>query len=652
MEMKTNKKAIGCFLAVFMLLAVSLASASTTYTVKISENKDTIDPEYQPSSTEGEGGEGTLIIVDSFDSPSSFPFGLAWIGGYLWNTDYSTDKIYKINPSNGNVMKVFNSPGSSPKGLTWDGDYLWNADSVTDKIYKLYVGAFVLWVIDSFNSPGPVPRGLTWDGNYLWHVDYDTRKIYKIDPSCGNVVDSFDTPWSCPSGLTWDGNYLWHADYGIEKIYKLDPSDGSVINSFDSPGSSPKGLTWDGDYLWHADRIEEKIYKLKIDYPPEACYTWEDADGDGPGTVIDFDASCSTDDNGIASYEWDWTSDGSYDYSDSDPYCSHDYDVPNSYDCTLRVTDIIGQTDTTTHTVFTGKCAEMPTWKKGDSWAYHVSSLSLDVDFEGNTLEIRNGEIYNLIQEVDDIQNGFYKITFESDDVEGEIPQGCIPGWYGHFVDTSIRGTQYIRQSDLAIGEISIHMEGYIKKTSLKKWFELDLSLDFIPDAYKYVDFPIFIGKTWYVEPYTVAIDATFYLQGYPTYSRIEGSFIEGHTSECVGVGDVSVEAGTFEAFHIEGGLGGDYYYAPEILNIIKISGEDIGDGEQIITLDIDMELKYYDLSQNQYFSVQNQHLLELIPLMQDLVFCDYGGLNQVNQGGSSTSKSTVITTPVKISNN
>jgi len=65
------------------------------------------------------------------------------------------------------------------------------------------------------------------------------------------------------------------------------------------------------------------------DNPPTACYTWNDADGSGPGTIINFDAYCSSDDNGISNYEWDWTSDGSYDYSSSSPTTSYDYGDPS-----------------------------------------------------------------------------------------------------------------------------------------------------------------------------------------------------------------------------------------------------------------------------------------------------------------------------------
>ena len=158
------------------------------------------------------------------------------------------------------VVSSFDSPGGYPTGLTFDGTYLWNADWTRDKIYKLDTSGSM---VDSFDSPGPTPYGLAFDGTYLWNVDADDNKIYKLDTS-GNIIDSFDSPGPCPIGLTFDGTYLWNADCSEDKIYKLDTS-GNIIDSFDSPGSSPSGLAFDGAYLWHVDKSEDKIYKIAIE---------------------------------------------------------------------------------------------------------------------------------------------------------------------------------------------------------------------------------------------------------------------------------------------------------------------------------------------------------------------------------------------------
>ena len=180
-----------------------------------------------------------LRIVHSIDAPGklnkvpgkySVPMGLAWDGEYLWNADFAQDRIYKLNPSNGEIVKFFSSPGRQPMGLAWDGQYLWNAVLNSDAplestIYKLNPSTGA--VVFSFNHPGNLPGGLAWDGQYLWNVGFNSTSIehmiYKLNPSTGEIIDSFGYPVDNgnPMGLTWDGQYLWCADSN-GTIYKLD----------------------------------------------------------------------------------------------------------------------------------------------------------------------------------------------------------------------------------------------------------------------------------------------------------------------------------------------------------------------------------------------------------------------------------------------
>jgi len=75
----------------------------------------------------------------------------------------------------------------------------------------------------------------------------------------------------------------------------------------------------------------------------------------GPDTTVDedtsvsFDASGSTDNVAIASYEWDWTGDGTYEATGQT--ASHTFVTPGTYTVTLRVTDSGGNTETAQRTV-------------------------------------------------------------------------------------------------------------------------------------------------------------------------------------------------------------------------------------------------------------------------------------------------------------
>jgi len=82
-------------------------------------------------------------------------------------------------------------------------------------------------------------------------------------------------------------------------------------------------------------------------------------DGDGPlsgstliiqGNPAYFDCSLSIDPDGsIVNYEWDWESDGTYDWMSGSPVqVPHTYGMVNTYTARLRVTDNDGATGTAT----------------------------------------------------------------------------------------------------------------------------------------------------------------------------------------------------------------------------------------------------------------------------------------------------------------
>lgn len=210
----------------------------------------------------------SLILASAtrqeLSSSTTWATGLAWDGAHLWISDSWTDKVYELDPENGNIIFSFPSPGGTPHGLAWDGTYFWNADESQKTIYKLNPATGA--VISSFPSPDDgAPRGLAWDGAYLWCATGVARKIYKIDPENGAVIFSFSSPSSFPCDLAWDGVYLWNADFLENRIYKLDPTTGAVVDNFLSPRETPMGLTWDGTHLWAACPSlysEDMIYKL------------------------------------------------------------------------------------------------------------------------------------------------------------------------------------------------------------------------------------------------------------------------------------------------------------------------------------------------------------------------------------------------------
>lgn len=53
-------------------------------------------------------------VLTTFNSPETYPMGVEWYENILLVTSITNDKIYKVDPTNGEVISSFDSPGSGP----------------------------------------------------------------------------------------------------------------------------------------------------------------------------------------------------------------------------------------------------------------------------------------------------------------------------------------------------------------------------------------------------------------------------------------------------------------------------------------------------------------------------------------------------------
>ncbi|MBN1322428.1 MAG: right-handed parallel beta-helix repeat-containing protein [Methanotrichaceae archaeon] len=247
-----------------------LTSTPSTTSTPSQEPSTTLTPLQEPSTTLTPLQEPSTTLTP-LQEPSTT--------GSLWLSDFTADKIYKLDRS-GNVLASFDSPGSVPSGLAWDGMHLWNLDKADGKIYRLDTDGTVIGFINApgYINPTYAGGGLAWDGTYLWCTDDGwgmgfRNRIFKLDTS-GNVIASFEAPQddSYSGDLAWDGASLWYvrdytaASIGLfieqcNEIYRLDTT-GSILSHFTAPGPGSSGLAWDGAHLWIADAGDDMIYQL------------------------------------------------------------------------------------------------------------------------------------------------------------------------------------------------------------------------------------------------------------------------------------------------------------------------------------------------------------------------------------------------------
>jgi outer membrane protein assembly factor BamB/PKD repeat protein len=77
------------------------------------------------------------------------------------------------------------------------------------------------------------------------------------------------------------------------------------------------------------------------------------------GESVQFNATASSDDGALVSYEWDVDGDGSYEQTTDAPTFEYSYEQAGTYNVTVRVTDDAGGTDTATQPI-TVSSAELP----------------------------------------------------------------------------------------------------------------------------------------------------------------------------------------------------------------------------------------------------------------------------------------------------
>ncbi len=235
-------------------------------------------------------------ILKTLQTPGPMPTGLAYDGQHLWLADSHTDKIYKLNPANGQVLSSFESPGFHPQGLAWDGTHLWHVDAVEKYLYRIDPATGI--AVKVLESNAANPRDIAWDGKDIWMIDHKSDAVLRVSPVDGMMIQTFPSPAAEPTGITFDGKYLWIADRATDRIYLINPQDGLCLSSFRACGPFAYGLAWGNHTLWSVDYENKEIYQIEV-FSKDIMTRWDKKElqlqfvkefrNYGPGTVKTLD---------------------------------------------------------------------------------------------------------------------------------------------------------------------------------------------------------------------------------------------------------------------------------------------------------------------------------------------------------------------------
>lgn len=217
-------------------------------------------------------------IIDSFAAPGRGPVGLAWDGRFLWNSDYSSSKIYRIDPETSEHDIELVCPGNL-SGLAWDGRSLWQSLHDGGTLRRInpetndFDQAIMVWEHGWLS-------GVTWDGEKLWAVSQRNGKIFALDHESGDVIHTIPAPpaaggLSYHEGSLWFGyaypmtfneqynHFEWEGDEQHFALLQVDPAKGDELARY-AIDFVPMGLTWANGVLWMSHTGARKLYRTKI----------------------------------------------------------------------------------------------------------------------------------------------------------------------------------------------------------------------------------------------------------------------------------------------------------------------------------------------------------------------------------------------------
>ncbi|WP_255149988.1 PKD domain-containing protein [Halorarius halobius] len=136
-------------------------------------------------------------------------------------------------------------------------------------------------------------------------------------------------------------SYEWDLD--DDGQYEVSGNDPTAATAYDSTGTRTVTLrVTDADGNSATDTATVEI----IDGQPPSAAVSPSSSSVELGDAVTLDGSASTDNAGIASYEWDFDGDGQVDTTTQSPSVEHTYGETGSYNASLTVVDASGNADT------------------------------------------------------------------------------------------------------------------------------------------------------------------------------------------------------------------------------------------------------------------------------------------------------------------
>ena len=229
---------------------------------------------------------------------------------------------------------------------------------------------------------------------------------------------------------------------------------------------------------------------------------------------------------------------------------------------------------------------DVPVWNVGDYWVYSIDQLTVDFQSSSQRIYI-DGSIDDFKWTVSDTSGSTYTVDFTGKinaNYEIYLSSPSLEFYItGTIKDTltKLSGTIIFTKSDLQIQGIS----GEIRGITMGKISPLPFSLPLpfkaiiggsLSTPFPLFDFPLDTNKFWNMPDLTAQMSINaggiFGLISIPMTATVNYGWTP-LAFHCKNIQQITVEAGTFDAWEIESTFFDlfSYYYAPDVGNLVKI---------------------------------------------------------------------------------
>ncbi|MFD1686725.1 malectin domain-containing carbohydrate-binding protein [Halobellus litoreus] len=252
--------------------------------------------------------------------------------------------VYRLNAGDSSITAVDDGPdwendteylqaaGQQSTPETWGANYSIGEevpDSTPDAIFES----------ERWTEAGPIDYDIPVTAGETYEV-----RLYFIEQ-----YDPAQTPGDRVFDVTMEGqtvlnDYDTVAEVGYKnatmETIEVTPQDGTLDLTFTQDGGSEKPFVYGIEILTEDGQ--------QANQPPTAGFHVHDPVA---GQSATYHSESTDSDGQIASYEWDFDGDGTFEESTTNAQIQHTFDSGGDYDVTLKVTDDDGATDTATKTV-------------------------------------------------------------------------------------------------------------------------------------------------------------------------------------------------------------------------------------------------------------------------------------------------------------